>query len=561
MNTIKINTMNTIKRDMRKMFIKSVESVYPHHLVRKTLNVKDNVLTISDKQYMLNKNCYLVGFGKAVLGMASEVERTLGEHLVKGIVSVPVGILNTLHDKKEMLPKQGSVLQFIEGAKNNLPDKSSLGAAIKIKDLVKSLDQNAILLVLISGGGSSLLPLPQTPVTLNEKCRVINLLASSGANIMELNCVRKKVSVLKGGGLARLAYPAQVISLILSDVVGDPLDLIASGPTVANTDQVLDALNIINKYSLLNKIPESVISNIKVTSTSNDDSCNEVNNFDHVQNNIIGNNSIAVNNVAKVAQQNGYSSVILSTRVEGLVSNVAIKYANLANEICLNISGKQNRLVQYFEETIKEYKFVDNVLTNLQTQISKFSQSKGLCLVAGGETTVILKGNGKGGRNQELALTFAKALYEMKETHPHMDEFNIFLLSCGTDGIDGPTDAAVGSHLKPNECLNNNDSYSFYSKFSNGDDLVTIGHTGTNVMDVHILVKGGYGKGNSANVEIAEEPFYTRQQSPEYGRLNLGEVNPHLRGGRVETHLGTPRSSDRDSNLSISVLSSRAQHD
>nr|CAD7424899.1 unnamed protein product [Timema monikensis] len=330
--------------------------------------------------------------------MASEVERTLGEHLVKGIVSVPVGILNTLHDKKEMLPKQGSVLQFIEGAKNNLPDKSSLGAAIKIKDLVKSLDQNAILLVLISGGGSALLPLPQTPVTLNEKCRVINLLASSGANIMELNCVRKKVSVLKGGGLARLAYPAQVISLILSDVVGDPLDFIASGPTVANTDKVLDALNIINKYSLLNKIPESVISNIKVTSTSNDDSCNEVNNFDHVQNNIIGNNSIAVNNVAKVAQQNGYSSVILSTRVEGLVLNVAIKYANLANEICLNISG--------------------------------------------GETTVILKGKGKGGRNQELALTFAKALYEMKETHPHMDEFNIFLLSCGTDGIDGPTDAA-----------------------------------------------------------------------------------------------------------------------
>nr|CAD7463046.1 unnamed protein product [Timema tahoe] len=431
--------------------------------------------------------------------MASEVERTLGEHLVKGIVSVPVGILNTLHDKKEMLPKQGSVLQFIEGAKNNLPDKSSLGAAIKIKDLVKSLGENAILLVLISGGGSALLPLPQTPVTLDEKCRVINLLASSGADIMELNCVRKKVSVLKGGGLSRLAYPAQVVSLILSDVVGDPLDFIASGPTVANTDQVVDALNIINKYHLLNKIPESVISIIKATPTSNDDSCNEVNNFNHVQNNIIGNNSIAVKNVAKVAQQNGYSSVILSTRVEGLVSNVAIKYANLANEICLNMSGKQNRLVQYFEETSKEYKFVDNVLTNLQTQISKFSQSKGLCLVAGGETTVILKGKGKGGRNQELALTFAKVLHEMKDTHPHIDEFNIFLLSCGTDGIDGPTDAAgaighcqqfenVGSHLKPYECLKNNDSNSFYSNFSNGDDLVSIGHTGTNVMDVHILV-------------------------------------------------------------------------
>uniref|UniRef100_A0A672VCA7 Glycerate kinase n=2 Tax=Strigops habroptila TaxID=2489341 RepID=A0A672VCA7_STRHB len=261
-------------------------------------------LLVEGRAFPVKRNLYLVGFGKAVLGMAAAAEEILGDHLVQGIIN--------------MLLKPHSKIQVIEGAKNNLPDAEALKGAVAIQELAEGLTADDLLLVLISGGGSALLPAPIPPILLKEKEKLTKMLASQGAAIQELNIVRKTLSLLKGGGLAQLSYPAQVVSLILSDVIGDPLDIIASGPTAASTHTVQDCLQILTKYNLLCNLPksvETVLSSSPTKPTAPED-------FSHVCNIVIGSNSLALDKAKRQAEGLGYTTLVLSAAICGDVGRV-----------------------------------------------------------------------------------------------------------------------------------------------------------------------------------------------------------------------------------------------
>jgi len=503
-HTSRLPVMQRIKVDMRSMFDKCVRAVQPDSLLKNAIHVVGNALIAGDRQYKLNRNCYLIGFGKAVLGMACEAERILGSHVCSGIISVPEGIQEAMKNNPSMQPMSDSVLNIIEGARNNLPDQNAEEAARKIKQMIQNLGSSDLVIVLISGGGSALLPLPLPPVTLEEKCQMVKLLAAAGANIVELNCVRKRFSVLKGGGFAQIAYPAQVVALIISDIVGDPVDLIASGPTVVNSDAPDVALNIIRKYSLLDKMPASIQADLSTTNNMRyeKEALHNSKTFSHVQNLLIGSNLKALMAAREAALSNNYNSVILSCGVEGLVTDVGRMYATLATAVCEDLYRKSapDKIHEVFHCMEEQYNICDDAEKDVLCAVKNMKNKKGICLIAGGETTVIVTGNGSGGRNQELAMVFAKYMNENSKLFPFLEQFHAVFLSAGTDGIDGPTNAAgafgymyqfiaaTEQDMKPDEYENNNDSYNFYLKLNDGEDLIVVGHTGTNVMDVHILV-------------------------------------------------------------------------
>uniref|UniRef100_A0A8C3N763 Glycerate kinase n=1 Tax=Geospiza parvula TaxID=87175 RepID=A0A8C3N763_GEOPR len=221
-----------------------------------------------------------------------------------------------------MLLKPHSRIKVIEGAKNNLPDAEALKGAVAIQELAEGLTADDLLLVLISGGGSALLPAPIPPILLEEKEKLTKLLASRGAAIQELNIVRKTLSVLKGGGLAQLAHPARVVSLILSDVIGDPLDIIASGPTAPSSHSVQDCLQILTKYNLLHSLPKSV----EMVLSSSPTKPTAPENYSHVSNIILGSNRLALEEARRQAEGLGYAALVLSAAVQGEVGRVATLY-------------------------------------------------------------------------------------------------------------------------------------------------------------------------------------------------------------------------------------------
>lgn len=468
--------------DLKKIFASAVSSVQPANLIPESITLSGRHLTIRGDKYYLNKPCYVVGFGKAVLGMAIELENVLKENLCEGIISVPKGIL----EFNSKITLTNSKLRFIEGAHNNLPDEESLNAAKEIKQFVTKLGKDDLLIVLISGGGSALLPLPKPPITLSEKLSLIKQLSNGGADINELNCVRKKISELKGGGLMKFAYPAKVISLILSDVIGDPLDMIASGPTVIDNDPSDAVLNIIRKYSLYEKLPKSIkaLMNDELEHVLRD-------NYGDVTNYVIGNNRMAAEAAKKHAQSLGYKSFILSSIINGDVGRISKIYADLTRELSIlitNPTSTTNNLRYLLNKIELNDVDVENIVNDVEFY------GKRICVIGAGEPTVIVTGKGKGGRNQQLALSFSLDVNKFD-----INSTNISFLSCGTDGIDGPTDAAgaiVSSNLinnarcqniNPSLYLDNNDSYNFFQTYENGKNLIKIGHTGTNVMDLHLL--------------------------------------------------------------------------
>ncbi|KAJ7316728.1 hypothetical protein JRQ81_002890 [Phrynocephalus forsythii] len=328
---------------------------------------------------------------------------------------------------------------------------------------------------------------------------VTKLLASRGATIQELNTIRKALSLLKGGGLAQSAYPAQVLSLILSDVIGDPLDIIASGPTVASSHSIQECFQILTTYNLLSDMPESVhtvLSGSPVEQATQKD-------FSHVHNVVIGSNRLALEEAKRQAEDMGYFSVLLSDTVCGEVSTIARLYCLLIQLTCLSATAGNDLLKDKVEGELSSL-VAKLALPGLHLRdILRASQvEKPICLLAGGETTVQLRGNGKGGRNQELALRVALELHRARATADgrFLEKYEIVFLSGGTDGQDGPTEAAgaccsqelVGEAEREGfnveEFLNNNDSYTFFVRFQSGHHLLMTGLTGTNVMDLHIVL-------------------------------------------------------------------------
>jgi hydroxypyruvate reductase len=341
-----------------------------------------------------------------------------------------------------------------------VPDENSLEGARILSQMAAAADENTLIINLISGGGSSLFCLPADGISLEDKRQTTSALLASGADIDGMNCIRKHISKVKGGGLAKIAGPARLINLILSDVIGDRIDTIASGITAPDHTTFQDALSIVRKYALDDKLPQAVRDHLVQGAQGNipetPKACNSV--FRNTVNIILGNNTLACNAARKTAEMLGYDARILSTTLTGEASEAGSYFAQLA-------------------------KVIDS---------GKFGIAKPDAIIAGGETTVTIRGKGKGGRNQELALAFAIELHRITP-----GSSNIFFLSAGTDGSDGPTDAA-GACVTPElmgkmkaisaqaaASLTENDAYNFFSSTGN---LFKTGPTYTNVCDIQILV-------------------------------------------------------------------------
>ncbi|KFZ55498.1 Glycerate kinase, partial [Antrostomus carolinensis] len=498
----------SLREHALSLFRSAVGIVRPAPMLKRAVKLQGDEcpqLLVKGQAFPVKRNLYLVGFGKAVLGMATAAEEILGDHLVRGIINVPLGIQESLQQEgmQEMLLKPHSKIQVIEGAKNNLPDPEALKGAVAIQELAEGLTADDLLLVLISGGGSALLPAPIPPILLEEKEKLTKMLASRGAAIQELNVVRKTLSLLKGGGLAQLAYPAQVVSLILSDVIGDPLDIIASGPTAASSHSVQDCLQILTKYNLLHDLPksvETVLSRSPSKPTAPED-------YSHVCNVIIGSNTLALDEAKHQAERLGYATLILSTAICGEVGHISMLYCQLIQLVCLGFTGLRegplgHKVRGNLLQLAAELEIPGLNLAEFLQTLQRLGPKRPICILAGGETTVQLQGTGKGGRNQELALRVGLGLHRAQATElsgpPGRCE--IIFLSGGTDGQDGPTEAAgafcslelvdkaLQEGLEVEAFLSNNDSYTFFSQFQGGHHLLVTGLTGTNVMDIQVIL-------------------------------------------------------------------------
>jgi glycerate-2-kinase len=430
-----------------RIFKEALRAVDPSLIVKKHAM---QVQTDFEKDNL--KNLYVIGFGKAAYQMAMSVEEVFPPKLITdGIIVTKyghAGIQNTEHRAQSTDLNKIKVYE----AAHPIPDKNGIRAAEEIVKMLRDTNEETLVLCLISGGGSALFVLPCEGVTLREKQAVTDLLLNAGADITELNCVRKHLSKVKGGRLAEITYPARIISLIISDVIGDKLDIIASGPTSPDSSTYQDALGVLSKYDLIEKVPTGVLDvlargkNGLMPETPKADSPV----FDKVKNIIIGSNQIAIEAARREAEEEGFETEVVSTDITGEAREVGQWLAKKALEI------KRNKDIR--------------------------------CLISGGETTVTVKGKGKGGRNTELALSFAMEIEGVE---------GITLLSAGTDGTDGPTDAAgaivngqtvikaKGRDLDPQKYLNNNDSYNFFRQI---DSLLITGPTGTNVMDLQIVI-------------------------------------------------------------------------
>lgn len=426
-------------------------------------------------------------------------------------MSIPVGAL------KDQPIGRNAKFEIFEGAAGNLPDGDALRAAKKIKSKVLSLTNDDVLFVLITGGGSALLPLPIEPITLEEKSSLIKQLSLAGATINELNTVRIAISQLKGGKLAEMAKNAhKIISLIISDIINDPLDLIASGPTVPHRKPSKSPHEILEKFNLLNTLPKSISQVIQKNEENQD-----LPPFENSDVAVIGNNRIAIEAAMAEAKTYDLIPVFLSSEVQGNVIDVSQAFFELAVAAQRFSSSSRDEFVEKLEGISKTLSAQSNFANDLVAALEA-SASSGVCIISGGETTVTVTGDGLGGRNQELALRFTQ-LCAAADTSSLND---LLLLSAGTDGFDGNNDAAGalgGSRISSNlhlmhDFLNRNDSYSFYKNHAGDRYQITIGHTGTNVMDIHLLMLvTGDEKLLMNRTEISEKDFF----SPDHKQINI----------------------------------------
>jgi hydroxypyruvate reductase len=439
-----------IERKLRQqgieIFRAALAAADPVAAVLRYVRMRDRTLLAQTTRYPLRglHKIQVIGGGKAGAAMAQAIEKLDFPQALRGpsLVNVKDG-----HRAR---------LRWIElnECGHPVPDERGVRGAGRIADIATSVGADDLVICLISGGASALLPLPAPPITLEEKQAVTQLLLASGASIHEFNAVRKHISLIKGGQLARMAYPARVLSLILSDVIGDDLDVIGSGLTAPDASTFAGAKAVLEKYGILGRVPVSVRERlesgmgreIRETPKRGDPA------FARVQNLVVGSNRLAVEAAAAKARELGFNTLILSTQVEGETREIARMHAAIAKEIA------------HYRRPL----------------------APPACVISGGETTVTLRGDGLGGRNQEFVLAAAIDLAGQDHT---------VVLSGGTDGTDGPTPAAGaiadGSTLSraPDapQFLAVNDSYHFFEKLG---DLVITGPTNTNVADVRILLVG-----------------------------------------------------------------------
>ncbi|HDZ36001.1 MAG TPA: glycerate kinase [Thermococcus sp.] len=421
----------------------ALKAADPYMAVKNSLDFDGEWLVVRGKKFRVSGKIYLLAFGKAACSMARAVVDTLGERLEEGVVITKYGYAGNCPGLKK--------LKVIE-AGHPVPDENSLLGGKLGLELVEKVENDDILLVLISGGGSALFLLPEDGITLEDKIRTNELLLKSGAKIYGINTVRKHISAVKGGKLAK-RVKGTVISLVLSDVVGDPLEAIASGPTVKDPTTFQDAHRVLKLYGVWEKLPESVRRHIelgldgKAEETLKED-------LPNVHNFIVGSNTLACESALAKAEELGYNALLLTTTLEGEAREIALAMGSIVQEI-----ARYGRPVP-----------------------------KPAVLIAGGEWTVTIEGEaGLGGPNQEFALSVARKI----------EGLNAVILAVDTDGTDGPTDAAGGivdgatikrlrkAGIDVEEALRKHDAYNALEK---AGALLKTGPTGTNVNSLVIAV-------------------------------------------------------------------------
>jgi glycerate 2-kinase len=416
----------------------ALDAVDPFETVKHHLKSLDRLITIGPHELLLEEDAriYVVGAGKAGVAMARAVEQILKDKIHAGLVSVP-----------DLPTEKLSKIQLSQGG-HPLPTGGSIQAGERIRTMLQDVNEQDLVLVLISGGGSALLELPVEGLNLSDLQTMNDLLIKSGAPIQEINIVRRQLSRIKGGGLAHLAAPAHTFALILSDVVGDSLEAIASGPTVPSTTGVKDVWKVLERYNLRERLPENVINALK-NSTNLEPEYSGLSK-DRLTNIIIGSNKVAAKAAVAHSSQIGFEGILLTTELQGEAREVGRSIAALVKAVNKFVSGA----------------------------------APSVCMVLGGETTVTVHGSGSGGRNQELALA---AAIELENTQ------NIAVMTLATDGVDGPTPSAGAMidgetiskarelNLPAQSFLDNHDSFTFFHAI---EDTVILGPTGTNVNDL-----------------------------------------------------------------------------
>ncbi|MEW6407721.1 MAG: glycerate kinase [Patescibacteria group bacterium] len=447
-NNTKTKEIKKLRRDILEGLEFAVAAVDPYVLIKDNLKLKNEKLEIGGK---LNldlskfKNIYLIGAGKATFMMAKGSEIILGNKIKKGFINVPE------IPKNIKLKKIKATI-----ASHPYPNKAGVLGAKKILNLAKKARKSDLVFVLISGGGSSLMPYPASGISLEDKIAMNKLLVKSPAVIQEINCVRKHISRIKGGLLAKALYPAKVVSLYLSDVVGDDLSSIASGPCVPDKSTFLQTIRILKKYNLWSRAPKNIkkyllkgLSDKNLETPKPQDKIFKGNNFSHF---ILGSNKVALFAFKKELQNRKYNCQIYTSKLQGDVYKLAKKFTEIAKKI-----------------------------------IASNRYKKPFVLLAGGEMTLKLKGRGFGGRNQELAMAISQYLPK-----------NVVFASFNTDGVDGRTPKSVAGGicdewtyarsqklgLKIKEYIKNNDSYLYLNKLN---EVILTGKTGTNVGDIVII--------------------------------------------------------------------------
>jgi len=444
------NGETKLDQKARSLALRSLESalnaVDSKQIIKSKLSLKNSTLYVNGHSIDLKKfkNIYVIGGGKASGSMAEALEQVLGNNIKNGFVNIP-------HSSKN----KTNIIKLHE-ASHPIPDEDGVEGTRHMLEMAEQAKKDDLVICLISGGGSSLMPLPRGKISIVDKKKTTDALLKCGATINEINTVRKHISDFKGGWLAKKAYPATILNLILSDVVGDPLDFIASGPTVPDSTTFVDAINVLKKYELWSKTPASirkVLSDgekklIPETPKTDDEA------FKRVYNVVVGNNRLASLTATECLKSEGLNTLLLTATLEGEARHVGVMLASIAREVYASRNPIQ----------------------------------KPAGIIAGGETTVTVTGKGLGGRNQEIALAAMQNLHGMN---------GVVVASLSTDGVDGPTDAAgaivdgktldraARMGLTPEKYLAQNDSYHFFLKLG---DLIFTGPTGTNVNDVSVIV-------------------------------------------------------------------------
>jgi len=442
----KTKTIERMREDATAIFYAGLQAVEPGVAVKNFCRRENNSLLVGNRVYDLARfnNLFVVGAGKASAAMASAIEDLVGDRITSGIINVKYEHVTDLRHIE------------LREAGHPVPDENGESGSHAILKLVADAGEKDLVLCLMSGGGSALLPLPADGLSLKDKQETIKVLLSCGATIHEINAIRKHTSKMKGGRLARAVYPASLVFLILSDVVGDNLDVIASGPTVPDSSTFSECREILKKYNIIDRLPETVVRQIDAGTSGEIPETPKTGDpaFETTRNLIVASNFEAITAAKVKAEHLGYHTVILSSMIEGETKHVAHVHGAIGREIIR--SGNP--------------------------------VPAPACILSGGETTVTITGKGLGGRCQEFALAAAMDI---------SGSDNIVILSGGTDGTDGPTDAAgavadsytitraADMGLDPRHYLSDNDSYHF---FENLGDLFKTGPTNTNVMDLRIVL-------------------------------------------------------------------------